>query len=51
VPRCAAPSRAALAEAGPASAGRARVAVGRAPQIDFFYFLILFKFVQIQKFV
>jgi hypothetical protein len=29
--RCAAPSRPTLAEAGPASAGRARVAVGRAP--------------------
>jgi hypothetical protein len=29
-PACAAPSRATLAEAGPASAGRARVAVGHA---------------------
>jgi hypothetical protein len=29
-PACAAPSRAALAEVGPASAGRARVAMGRA---------------------
>jgi hypothetical protein len=64
VPHCAAPSRAALAEVGPASVGRARVAVGHAPLCIWaergfgpealkliFLFSDLFNSLQIQKFV